>query len=299
MKTDSKNIIKKLLLSSIASLMHLTANANNDQALALPSLPTGLEGGTDNEYRSALNSTVYKNVIAIKKNGDLRYIAGHRSHSSHRSHYSSRGGHQSHYSHYSGYSGSGSGTTNRSTSSGSSSKKVTTPMKTYKDYSLGDRTISSGTYGSDVDNLVTLLVAKRYLKNTAVTQKNGYAQVDNTVVSAIKHFQNDAGVSANGQFTNSLVETLKGWDADKTTVSLGFRPISEDLAGYDISELVALLSKAGFPPDPTKLKSNQYGFYYFTEDVSTAVKLFQAYNGLPTTGKADDQTIAKLKTVTK
>lgn len=296
MKSNPKNIIKKLLLSSLASVLNLTVNANNDQAAMPAGLPLDFNGESDNELRSAATGTVYRNVLAIKKNGELREIAGHRSHSSHRSHYSSRGGHASHYSHSSHYSSS---TSTHYSSSSSASSSYVAPKKTYKDYSLGDRTITRGLYGSDVDNLVTLLVAKRYLKNTAVTQKSGYAMVDGEIESAVKHFQKDSGVSADGKVTSTLAASLKSWDADKTTVPLGYRPISDDLAGNDITELVTLLGKAGFPPDPSKLKTNSYGFYYMSEDISTAIKLFQAYNNLPTTGKADDQTIAKLKAVAK
>lgn len=37
----------------------------------------------------------------------------------------------------------------------------------------------------------------------------------------------------------------------------------------------------------------------FTKDIETAVKLFQAYNGLTPDGKVDETTISKLRTVAK
>lgn len=102
--------------------------------------------------------------------------------------------------------------------------------------------------------------------------------------------------------TSSLATTLENWDESKTTLVLGIRILgyneAAELAGNDVNELIALLRNAGFPPDPSKLKYND-SKAVFTKDIETAVKLFQAYNGLTPDGKVDETTISKLRTIAK
>lgn len=102
--------------------------------------------------------------------------------------------------------------------------------------------------------------------------------------------------------TSSLAATLENWDESKTTLVLGIRNLgyneATEIAGNDVNELIALLRSTGFPPDPSKLKYNG-GKAVFTKDIETAVKLFQAYNGLTPNGTVDEATISKLKAVAK
>ena len=79
---------------------------------------------------------------------------------------------------------------------------------------------------------------------------------------------------------------------------MGFREITLGISGYDVDELVRLLTKAGYAPDPTKLQKNGE-HYIFTEDIQMAIKAFQAYNKLDVTGTLNEQTINKLKKVDK
>lgn len=302
MKLSKFKLIKGLLLTSMASLMNLGANAAPKSTPVSLDLNFGLT--SDPEKVDKAKSKVWKNVYKIKSDGSAQLIAGHRSHSSHRSsrggHYShsSSSSHRSHSSHRS--SGGGSHYSHSSSSSYSTPSSVyTPPAKTYRDYSLGDRTISRGTYGSDVDQLVTKLVQKKYLRSASVTQNKGYASVDATVDAAIRHFQKDAGLTVNGSVNSSVVTALNSWDENKTTIPLGFRPLSEGVAGNDVNELVILLQKAGYAPDPTKLETNSYGFYKYTPDIAMAVSVFQSYNALPISGNADDATISKLRAVAK
>lgn len=260
----------------------------------------GLSDKDKQDAVGALKNKIIRNVLQIKKNGDTKMIAGHRSHMSHRSGGGGGGGHYSHASHYSSY-GSGGNSRHSSHSSHSSSTTYSAPRpapKTYKTYNLGDRTLKSGLYGNDVSKLTALLVSKNYLNSSWITMQNGYPIYNSAVVSAVKRFQKDAGKAQDGVMTASLASELESWDASKSTLVLGIRNIqynsSIDLSGNDVNELIALLRSAGFPPDPSKLKyiGNKA---IFTEDIETAVKLFQAYNGLTPDGLVDETTINKLK----
>lgn len=296
MKSKTKNIIRNILLGAIASLYNTNAQASDCSSEPL------LEGLSDKDKQDAvgaLKNKIIRNVLQIKKNGDTKMIAGHRSHMSHRSG-GGGGGHYSHASHYSSY-GSGGNSRHSSHSSHSSSTTYSAPRpapKTYKTYNLGDRTLKSGLYGNDVSKLTALLVSKNYLNSSWITMQNGYPIYNSAVVSAVKRFQKDAGKAQDGVMTASLASELESWDASKSTLVLGIRNIqynsSIDLSGNDVNELIALLRSAGFPPDPSKLKyiGNKA---IFTEDIETAVKLFQAYNGLTPDGLVDETTINKLK----
>lgn len=277
MKNKSKKIIKTILLSATVALFHGSAKADAKKSFALD-LDLGLGNGGNSSEVSKGKQPIVKNVYKILRNGQPKLIAGHRSHSSHRS---SRSGHYSHSSssHYS-----------------HSSSSYTPPKKTAGDYSLGDRTITSGIHGSDVDALVPYLVRYYYLKDGVATKKGGYYVYDSNVQSAVKHFQKDAGLTQDGKVTSEVITALKNWTVSKTTIPLGFRDMSAaaETSGYDVDELVNLLIKVGFSPDPEKLKKSG-AHYVFTVDVATAVKAFQAYHGLTPNGEVNAATISKLK----
>lgn len=301
MKSKTKNIIRNILLGAIASLYNTNAQASD--CSSAPSFE-GLNEEDKQDAVSAFKNKIIKNVLQIKKNGDSREIAGHRSHMSHRSGGGGGGGHYSHASHYSSY-GSGGGSGHSSHSSHSSSTTYSAPKpapKTYKTYDLGDRTLKSGLYGNDVSILTALLVSKRYLNSSWITMQNGYSVYNSAVVAAVKRYQKDAGKSQDGVMTASLANELENWDASKSTLVLGIRDIQykegAELSGNDVNELIALLCAAGFPPDPSKL---QYvgNKAQFTKDIETAVKLFQAYNNLTPNGLVDETTVNKLKAKAK
>jgi len=303
MRNKAKKIIRNILIGAVASIYNTDAQAAENSTKPLLE---GLNGDDKESAISALKNKIIKNVLQIQKNGDTKLIAGHRSHMSHRSGGGGGGGHYSHASHYSSYGGGGS--SHSSHSSHSSSSYGTTysapkpAPKTYKTYNLGDRTLKSGLYGNDVSKLTSLLVSKKYMNSSWITMQNGYPVYNARVISAVKRFQKDAGKSQDGVMTSSLATTLENWDASKTTLVLGIRNLVHNettvLAGNDVNELIALLRSAGFPPDPSKLKYKG-SKAVFTKDVETAVKLFQAYNGLTPDGTVDETTIAKLKAVAK
>lgn len=303
MKNKAKKIIRNILIGAVASLYHTDAQAaeNSNQPLF-----EGLNGDDKESAVSALKNKIIRNVLQIKKNGDTKLIAGHRSHMSHRSGGGGGGGHYSHASHYSSYGGGGSSHSSHSSpSSRSYGTTYSAPKpapKTYKTYDLGDRTLKSGLYGNDVSKLTSLLVSKNYMNSSWITMQNGYPVYNARVVAAVKRFQKDAGKTQDGIMTSALSADLESWDASKTTLVLGIRNLgyneTSEIAGNDVNELIALLRSAGFPPNPSKLKYKG-SKAVFTKDIETAVKLFQAYNGLTPDGQVSDATIVKLKAVAK
>lgn len=305
MKNKSKKIIRTLLLSATVALLHGSAKADSKKTLSLD-LDLGLGNGNASPEVSKGPQPIVKNMYKILRSGDVKLIAGHRSHSSHRSsrggHYShsSSSSHRSHSSHRSSGGGSHYSHSSSTYGSGSRSSVYTPPPKTAGDYSLGDRTLSTGIHGSDVDQLVPYLVRYYYLKDGIVSKKGGYYVYDSNVVNAVKHFQKDAGLTQDGKLTASAVSTLKSWSASRTTIPLGFRELSAaaETSGFDVDELVQLLINAGYSPDPAKLKKSS-SHYVFTDDILTAIKMFQAYNGIQPNGELNSATLSKLKTFEK
>lgn len=305
MKSKSKSIIKTLLVSATVALFHGSAKADVKKDFSLDlDLDLGNRGASPEVSKG--KQPIIKNVYKILHSGEPKLIAGHRSHSSHRSsrggHYShsSSSSHRSHSSHRSSGGGSHYSHSSSSYGSGSSSSSYVTPVKTAGDYTLGDRTLSSGIHGSDVDQLIPYLVRYYYLKDGVVSKKGGYYVYDSNVVNAVKHFQKDAGLTQDGKLTSSALTTLKSWSASRTTIPLGFRELSAsaETSGFDVDELVQLLINAGYPPDPAKLKKSG-AHYVFTDDIITAIKMFQAYSGIHPNGELNATTLTKLKTFKK
>lgn len=299
MKYKAKKLIRNILIGAVASLYNTNTHAKeNSAALVLDNL-------NDDDKKDAVNALknkIYRNVLQITKKGDAKLIAGHRSHMSHRSGGGGGGGHYSHASHYSSYGGSGGHNSHMSHSSSSYTPVSRPAPKTYKTYSLGDRTLKKGLYGNDVSELTTLLISKQYLNSSWITMQNGYPVYNSYVTKAIKRFQKDAGIKQNGIANSTTISKLRDWDSNKSTLVLGIRDISynkdQNMAGNDVDELIVLLRNAGYPPNPAKLEYNN-GKAVYTKDIETAVKLFQAYNNLEPNGIVDDGTINKLKVAAK
>lgn len=296
MKNSAKNKIKALLLSAAAALLPTHAQAE-EATTFMPDL-----GNNDDIFGETNRSwgKVFKNVAKLDKNGEVKYIASHRSHMSHRSGGGGGGyGHKSHYSHYSSY-GGGSSHYSSSSSSRSSSSSYSKPKpKTAGNYSIGDRILKTGIHGSDVTSLTGYLATGLYINRSWIKEKEGYSLYDATIASAVKHFQKDAGLPQTGVADQTTINKLQSWDNSKTTVILGTRELSYSETstdkGTDVTELVNLLTKTGFAPDPKKIVMTSDGRTEFTKDIATAVRFFQAYNNLSVTGRADEATIKALK----
>lgn len=304
MNKNSKKIIKSLMLSAAFSLIHNNAKATETAVVTTDLLDfDNKEGAID-----LLRSKIIRNVAKVSPNGTVRYIAGHRSHMSHRSGGGGGGGHYSHASHMSSYGGGSSSHSSHSSSSyrssGSSNiySAPAKPKKTYATYSLGDRTLKSGLYGADVTSLTNLLVQNGYIRSRWVKEKSGFSLYSPGIVSAIKRFQKDASLKQTGIADANTISRLRTWVAGNTTYMLGVRDLSysdgSTVAGNDVDELVALLQKAGYSPDPSKL-TKEGGHYVFTQDIAIAVKMFQAFNKMDPTGVVTESLVEKLKTSRK
>ena len=289
MNKTSRRIIKSLLASAVLSLFHSESKA---EVPALPSLDDF--GNSNAEELDIMKQKVFKHVIKLKPDGTMIGVDSHRSHSSHRSHAShrsSRSGHSSHYSssHYS--------SSHYSSSSGTASGLYSTPKpaaKTYKTYSLGDRTLKRGLYGKDVNELVSKLQSNYYLRNDFSATQSDYYLFNQDVERAVKQFQKDAKIKETGIVGETELSLLGTWNSSKSTLVLGVRDLKQNDSGADVLALIELLNKAGFPPEPEKLDGNKYN-----EEVRKAVKTFQAFAGLEVTGIADRTTIERLKASAK
>lgn len=328
MKSKPFKILKSVLLSTIASMSSTSVNA---EGMIMP-VGESDENGFK-ELESSLNR-VYKNVLKMHPSGTVIPVNGHRSHSSHSSHRSgsyvrSHSSHTSHTSHISSSSSNSpsrsssittrtrttiTGTTsssNRSTSNGTSNSSsrstgnisgiYTAPTTKSIDPSIvemGDRTLSLNLYGNDVNKLVKLLAEKLYIRESWVSERDGFMLYDSTVEEAVKHFQKDAGMAQTGKMESYEIQVLKMWDSEKTTAILGVRDLyfvdSYPMAGNDVEELVTLLWAKGLVPSPSALERRK-GQTVFTMDIEMAVKLYQSYNNMACTGKVDEAFVKSLK----
>jgi hypothetical protein len=236
MKIKFKNILSALLVAATAKV---AANPTVD-SLANFKLPDN-NGNNEKELSKGKDNLLQKYIIKFKQDGDY-LIAGHRSHrshSSHRSHRSSSSGsyytppRSSSSSSSSNSSPSNSSSTSRSNSSSGTSSQSnnsttarplkstekaqndttkTTKVSAARICNLGDRTISLGACGTDVKVLATLLGKHGYLTESAIeTNADGYTICNAAMVTAIKKFQKDAGLKADGYAGTATIKALKNW----------------------------------------------------------------------------------------
>ncbi|MBQ3733924.1 MAG: peptidoglycan-binding protein [Bacteroidales bacterium] len=143
-----------------------------------------------------------------------------------------------------------------------------------------------------MDELVRKLKNNGYLHDSHSATQSGYALYDGEVEQAVKYLQEERGDKVTGVFSSS----------ESTSISptkhhhLGTRDLRIGYEGDDVSELITLLTKAGFAPDSSKVKTGQKEY---SEAVADAVRVFQAFTGLEPTGIANLETIKKLKTYKK
>jgi hypothetical protein len=208
------SVFKKILLSSLGALLYQSSDIKAEPRVYLNDDQTTFDKV---KFFSPINDLSLKFRLKLNSSGEMSFDAhrSHRSHSSHRSHYSSQGGHYSHFSSSSGNtSGSGSksstsGSSSSGSSSGSSNAKI--PIQSaVKSYSLGARTLYRGMKGTDVTELVNILVRKKYLQfEDGTTTAYGAYDYDETIYNAVKQFQKDRGITADGIVGSTTVYYLK------------------------------------------------------------------------------------------
>ncbi len=213
MNKVTKKIIRSLLLSSALLLVNTNAKSQNQF------LPEYDSDEDDTNEVGEIKRKIFNKVIKISPKGRMTMVDSHRSHSSHRSHYSGGGGHSSHSSHYSSshtsHYSSSSRTSRPSTTStptpkpkktttsptSSRSSTTTSPSQTSGFYSapatkspyessLGERSISKGLYGMDIDELVRLLTAAGFPPDsTKLEHQSSYLVFNDEIAMAVKMFQ--------------------------------------------------------------------------------------------------------------
>ena len=336
MKRKPKQILRAVLLSAIASMFGTSANAEEVIMPTISGTDENeskeIESSSNRVYKNVLKMSPSGNVVAVDSHRSHSshsshrsgsYVRNHSSHTSHTSHSSSSGSYSTPTRSRStstrststrstgtsttgtssrsyGYGSGTTGTTSTSRSAGTISGLYSPTPKPVdpKTVELGERTMSLNLYGNDISKLVQLLVEKLYLRDSWVSKKEGFMLYDSVVEGAVKHFQKDAGLSQSGQLEYSSLQTLKTWDKEKTTMTLGVRDLyyveGLPMSGYDVDELVTLLWEKGLTPDPSKIEKRN-GHSVFTADIEMAVKLYQAYNNLPDTGRVDEAFVKSIK----
>lgn len=189
-------LIRRVILSSIAT-SPVGIVIGND----LNSVETLLPFSVSEARISSGNSISLQPKLLLKFKGndswDINSHRSHRSHSSHRSHYSSSS---------SGSSGSSSSSSGSSSSSSNLGIKSATPSSNV----LGSRTLKLGDVGSDVTQLVNLLLQKGYLVKVDETKTVfGVLTFDKVIEDAVKQFQIDKNQKADGVVGPSTLYLLK------------------------------------------------------------------------------------------
>ncbi|GHU67064.1 hypothetical protein FACS189413_01170 [Bacteroidia bacterium] len=73
-----------------------------------------------------------------------------------------------------------------------------------------------GACGTDIKVLATLLVKHGYLAESAIEKdEQGYVICNTAMVTAIKAFQKDAGLTADGYAGAATIKALKNWKKDE------------------------------------------------------------------------------------
>ncbi|MFD2968849.1 peptidoglycan-binding domain-containing protein [Sphingobacterium bambusae] len=226
MKDKLSTILKKLFLSSMAGIAaNQPANAAN-VAETISSNPKEKELSFDKEADLSP-----KLLLKVNSGGDWSVVShrSHRSHSSHRSHYSSStSSSSSSRSTSSRSTGSSSGSSssssskplnfNSSGSSGSSGSAASNTVRPSTSISsgitatalkLGDRNLKKGMIGSDVTELINILLKKGYLKlENGEKQVTGTYTYDETIEATIKRFQKDNNITVDGNCGSTTVYYL-------------------------------------------------------------------------------------------
>jgi hypothetical protein len=213
MSKQLTSILRRVFLGALATL---TAS-NSTVAVEVPPdtaySPDQLDS-SESQLRSQPN--LQKKLI-LRQVGSGQWDTfshrSHRSHQSHRSHYSSTSGSSSGSSSSgSGSSGSGSSGSNqsRSTESGVTPQPLFSSPKALATVKLGSRVLRKGMRGTDVTELINLLLKKGYLYLEDDTKSlSGVQLFDVEVENAVKQFQTDSSLKADGIVGPPVIYRLK------------------------------------------------------------------------------------------
>ena len=266
MKRSFNKLLKSIFLSSIATL----ASAHGAEAIPDYKLLNDPEDDNSSDVKLAKKDNSRKMILKMGSDDGSYTLAAHRSHSSHRSHRSgSGGGHYSHSSH-----------------SSASSHYSSTTTSTPRVYSLGERTIRQGANGNDVKELYDLLVDKKFMKQPTTTPVTH--TYDSAMVNAIKTFQREAKLQADGIAGPNTINALKEWKYIE--YNLGDRVLKKGMFGNDVTQLRNILVSKGI------IQGEAFTWnIIFDETIEAAVKKFQQSVELNVSGEVDEPTVAELK----
>lgn len=214
MKSKLSDLLKKMFLSSMASIVaHNTIAA--DRALTI-------EHNFGNNKEREFSLSTRKDLspkLLLKQNSSSEWAIishrSHRSHSSHRSHYSSTSSSSSSRSSNTRSSRSSTSTTSRplginsssSSSNNSIPARIITPTPPASNHlkisptelNLGDRNLKLGMSGSDVTQLINILIKKGYLKlENGDPKVYGTYTYDETIEATVKKYQLNNGLKSDG-----------------------------------------------------------------------------------------------------
>ncbi len=200
MTNNLYSLLRKVFLGSLAGLAASSSSNASTNAVVLK------EDDGENRVEASFSKKIdlRPKLLLKKSSNDEWSFMAHRSHRSHSSH-------RSHYSHYSSYSGGSPG----GSSSGSGGYTSPNPglQPNYNSSStlqFGARTLKLGMSGTDVTELVNILLRKKYLKlDDGSTTVTGTYNYDETVQDAVSQFQKDNNLPGDGVCGPSTVYFLK------------------------------------------------------------------------------------------
>lgn len=194
MSKKLERLLAKIFAGSIGALIA----SPTVEASVHPVLPNHLAPEDHFASQTKMKPRLVLRLVTSTSEWKTTFHRSHRSHSSHRSH----------YSHYSSSSGS-SGSSNSSSSPASSEPTpvYSAPAK----QELGSRILKLGMKGTDVTQLINIMLSKGYLvlNDSTQTAVTGIFTFDSVLEDAVKRFQTDNSIKSDGIVNATTVYYLK------------------------------------------------------------------------------------------
>ena len=221
MKTKASSILKKILMTTIASMFGTPANAEEIQ-VKIPK-----DDLNDMDAIAGTANRIYRNILRVSHSGEIKVIAKHYAHSSHVSH-------KSHVS-SSGYSGGGGKAAGITAGAivgsalvgwGTSAliKKIkknhSSRSERIASYSFdyASRDLAIGTYGNDVNEMVDSLISFGVLNREDVVYYKGTKRYRFTgkVKNAVKKMHRIMGDCTSDDASQGFLIQLRAWPQTKS-----------------------------------------------------------------------------------